>query len=161
ADRTALDPQQMQDHFAALNFNDPDIDAQSVVNNFDWMSGGDPIFSDPYGTGGGEYFVVVRNQEGSLGQYRVEVDVPSFPMLGATTAGNQPITDYSPNPAHPTNPTALNNQTTYLSPLTGTAALRLNYVNKFTDFVDYFPIQVPAQNNGTVTITTPASNASN
>src|SRR5262249_7745847 len=49
---------------------------------------------------------------------------------------------------------AVNNQATYISPITGTANLNLGYVSSFTDFVGYFPIQVPGTHQGTITVST-------
>ena len=44
--------------------------------------------TDPYRTGGGEYFVVVKNEQGSLGRYSISVDAPAFQPLSANPSTN-------------------------------------------------------------------------
>jgi hypothetical protein len=150
-----LDPQSEQNQFPVLNPDDPDIASQVYINNSTVITQGDPK-GDTYGNGGGAYYVVVRNQQGTQGKYRVEVDTPSFPLLGGTTANNAQLLDYKPAPGDPNEVTALNNQITYLNDANGgSATLHLNYVANFTDFVGYFPIEISADSQGPLTITTP------
>src|SRR5207248_9899819 len=62
------------------------IDAQNYITDFasnlNYAAGDTYPVPDSYGTGGGMYFAVVRNEEGSLGTYRLEVDSTPFPFAG-------------------------------------------------------------------------------
>jgi hypothetical protein len=153
ASNTPLDAQSAQNQFPTLNPDDPDIDSQVYINNSTVVTQGDPK-GNTYGNGGGAYYIVVRNQGGSLGKYQVQVSVPSFPMLGGTSAGNAQITQYRSTTSGVV--TALNNQLTYLDDANGgSTTLHLNYVSNFTDFVGYFPIELSADSQGPLTIATP------
>ena len=153
ASLTPLDPDSERNSFPALSPDDPEIASQVYINNSTVITQGDPK-GNPYGNGGGAYYIVVRNQQGSQGQYRVEVDAPSFPQLGGTSAGNAQITQYQSSTSGVV--TAVNNQMTYLNDADGgSTTLHLNYVANFTDFVGYFPIELSANSQGPLTITTP------
>ena len=109
-----------------------EVDAQVYVNNYDLLR---------YTTGSqahyglnefGMYFAVVKNQEGSTGNYRIEVDAPDFPMLGA--AGTA-ATSFS---------AAKGRTTAYIDPTDGgSVQIRPQFTEDMTDFVGYFPIQLP------------------
>jgi subtilase family serine protease len=120
-----------------------EIDAQTYVNNFDFLryaAGQGSTTSQSYDTGGSMYFVVVKNQEGSKGTYRIEVDAPTFPSLG----GVGPVSSYQD---------AVKGRTAYLSPGSGgPVTLSLGYVASITQFVGYFPVQLPDHHDGTLTV---------
>ena len=115
------------------------IDAQTYVNYFDQIRYDSS--TDPYGTGGGLYYVVVKNQEGTTGNFRLVVDTAPFPILG--NSANPPVNYLD----------ATRGQTVYIPPTTG-GTVRLNaYLGNFPGLVGYFPIQVPAYHAGTVQVT--------
>jgi hypothetical protein len=117
------------------------IDAQIYVNNFEWVKAIQPG-TDPYGTGGGMYFVVVRNEQGTSGDYTIEVDAPPMPVGNA------------------------NKQVTVMPASGGSVALNLPDLHGFVvpgaqvaspveqDYVGYYPIQMPSFHTGTLTVTT-------
>lgn len=155
ASRLPLDPQSEANHFLGLDPNDPAVDAQVFLNNPDVIRQGDPGGGNPYGTGGGSFYIVVRNQEGSQGKFRIEVDTPSFPLLGGAPDSGNTLSTYQSQ--FPGATSAVNNQLTYLNEANGgSAQLHLNYVAGFTDFVGYFPIQIPANHTGPFTVTAPS-----
>jgi hypothetical protein len=134
------------------------IDAQTYVNDFDVlafassvndMSRADYPYSrfttTPETRSGGFYYVVVKNEQGTTGQYRIEVDAPSFPLLSG--GGNPPIGSFA---------AAKNGQTTYL-PQDDFNAVSLDfpYVEAISEFVGYFPIQFPDYHDGTFKVTPP------
>jgi hypothetical protein len=145
------------------------IDAQSYVNDFDlfrYSDDGDQATFGDYVTGGGMYYVVVRNQEGSQGKYRIEVNTADFPLLGGQAPGTLPINEYRDdafpngnanlyNPPIPAVP-AYTNQAAYIPADGGTVELKLNYIETFRGFVGYFPVQLPNYHNGALTITSQA-----
>ena len=129
------------------------IDAQTYINDFDTIDydfGGDNLGhgpdADPYHTRGGQYFVVVKNEEGTQGRYRIEVDAPTFPPLG----GTNPLPPDLNNDAYQR---ATQNQVAYISPTAGGAAtLQMHFTEAFPEFLGYFPIQVPEAHDGTLTL---------
>jgi streptogramin lyase len=108
--------------------------SQSYVNNFDalkYTAGNfDGGLTDFYGTGGGEYYVVVKNSEGSVGQYKLVVDTGSPPLTG--NLGQ--VAYLSPNPSN------------------GTASMNLTFASSYSKNIEYFPIQVPAYHTGRLKI---------
>lgn len=111
------------------------IDDQTIVNDFDLLAYGPLNTEDQYGTNGGMYYVVVKNEQGTQGRYRIEVDVQSFPLLGSTEGG-----DYYD---------ALEAQAAYIPPAVGgSVALVVPYVESIKEFVGYFPVQVPDYHDG-------------
>jgi GEVED domain/CARDB len=111
------------------------LDDQTHVNFFDQIEHSNSGF---YLTGGGEYYVVVKSEEGTLGDYRIEVDAQPFPLLGQGST-------YS---------AARTANVIYL-PVTGTtsqASFSVPYVQGVTRFVGHFPIQVPEFHNGTLQV---------
>jgi hypothetical protein len=116
------------------------IDAQSFINDFNIMKYTQPN-TDPYSTGGGMYFVVVRNEQGSTGNYTIEVDTPPMPLGDANT-----------------------NLTTYMPMKGGTISLNLPDLQPYyyptvdangagyQSYLGYFPIQMPAYHHGTLTV---------
>jgi hypothetical protein len=123
------------------------VDAQVIVNDYETLQYGIP--NNPYRDAsdfnrpsGGMYFVVVKNQEGSLGRYRVEVDAPNFPQLGGISATTVP--SYV---------NALANQAAYLPQDGNALQLKLNYTDSFNEFVGMFPVQMPAFHTGTLSVT--------
>ena len=110
------------------------IDAQSYINTFEVIdyddpgSVSDPLYppdTDPYGTQGGMYFVVVKNEEGSQGPYRIEVDVPDFPVEARYLPSVEDL------PGQPVR-----------------VDLSIPEVASITDYVGWFPIQVPNHHDG-------------
>ena len=112
-----------------------EIDAQIVINNLPLLEYNGAL--DQYGTGGGWYIVAVQNEEGSGGQYQLEVDAPDFQPLGQTG---------------PTFGAATMGSRTYLSEETGGALVAAPYIADIRDFVGYFPVQIPDDHDGTLTI---------
>jgi len=111
------------------------IDDQTYVNDFDLLGYTTP--HNQYETNGGMYYVVVKNEQGTQGRYRIEVDVPSFPLLGDIAAGGYADAQTA--------------ETTYVPPATGgSVVLTLPYVEDIPEFVGYFPVQVPEYHNGTL-----------
>lgn len=116
-----------------------EIDAQTFINDFDGLKYTQPG-TNPYGTGGGMYFVVVRNQEGSQGKYTIEVDTPAMPLRGNNSG-----------------------QVTYVPP---NGSIQLNLADAsnfpvpgvdpgnavFQDSLGYFPVQMPNFHDGFLTI---------
>jgi hypothetical protein len=109
------------------------IDSQSFVNDSDFLAydvGEGCNAGLCYGTGGGMYFAVVKNQEASLGAYRIEVDAPSF--LLPDTALIPPGTG-------------------------GSVAINAGEAGGIVDFLKYYPIQLPDYHQGTLEVSTPFS----
>ncbi len=116
------------------------IDAETFINNVDYLKY-TQTGTDPYGTGGGMYFVVVRNQEGSQGQYILEVDTAPMPLQGTSA-----------------------NLVTAIPSQGGTVQLNLASTSKFLvpnadpgnqvtqDALAYFPVQIPNYHNSAVTV---------
>lgn len=113
------------------------IDAQIHINDFDLLGYSNP--NNPYGTGGGEYYIVVKNEQGTQGQYHIEVDAQSFPELGGTNL-----------PADNTYPDALKSQVANLT--NGPVTLSARYIGNINQFVGYFPIYIPDNHGSTLTI---------
>jgi len=104
------------------------IDDQTYINDFDALA---------LGSQGAMYYVVVKNEQGTQGRYRIEVDVPSFPLLGSIAAGG-----YADAQAA---------EAAYVPPATGgSVVLTIPYVEDIPEFVGYFPVQVPDYHNGTL-----------
>ena len=107
------------------------VDAQTYVNDFDLLAyeTGQGCSTACYGaSGGGMYFAVVKNQEGSLGRYQLEVDAPSF-ML---------------------------NEVAVVPPSRG-GTVRMNAAEaaSVTQFVGYYAIQLPDYHDGSLSLNTP------
>ena len=105
--------------------------SQIYVNNFGALQYGNA--TDFYGTGGGEYYVVVKNSEGSVGSYKLVVDTGAMPLTGSS-GSNRQVAYLPPNPAY------------------GTSSMSLTFAPSYSKNIEYFPIQVPAYNNGTVEV---------
>jgi hypothetical protein len=117
------------------------IDAESYVNDYRLL---DYTPSDlngrPKGFAfGGEYYVVVKGQEGTTGSYRLVVDTPGMPLLGNTTNG-------SPGPSE-------QGQVAYISPTTGGTVALNAYLGDVPGLIGYYPIQVPAYHTGPLSVT--------
>jgi hypothetical protein len=111
------------------------IDDQTYVNDFDLLGYKAP--HNQYETNGGMYYVVVKNEQGAQGRYRIEVDVPSSPLLGGIAAGG-----YADAQAA---------EATYIPPDSGgSVVLTLPYVEDIPEFVGYFPVHVPEYHNGSL-----------
>ena len=109
------------------------IDDQTYINDFDALA---------LGSQGPMYYVVVKNEQGTQGRYRIEVDVPSFPLLGGTDSD-----DYAD---------ALVAEAAYIPPHTGGAAeIDIAYVAEIAEFVGVFPVQVPDYHDGVLDFTSP------
>ncbi len=123
-----------------------EIDAQAYVNDFEMLKyspGQGCAVGSCYGTGGGMYFAVVKNEQGTQGRYRLEVDTASFPLLGGV----------NPTPAVPDQAfaQATKDPIAWIHPsIGGSLNLQLRYLERFTDFVGYFPVQLPDNHDGTL-----------
>ena len=109
------------------------IDAQSYINDFDFFlaydNGVGCLAGACYGTGGGSYFAVVKNQEASVGRYQIEVDAPSFTL--PDTAIIPPDTG-------------------------GHLTLDATSAGGISGFLGYYPIQLPDYHDGSLGIDTPS-----
>jgi hypothetical protein len=121
------------------------IDAQNYINDFDLVRYSSADFdsppnvdTDPYGTGGNLYYVVVKNQEGTQGRYKLVVDTASMPLVGINppTGGGNPYLN------------ATRGQVAYIPPAAGGSILLNAYLGKSPGLVGYFPIQVPDYHTG-------------
>jgi hypothetical protein len=126
------------------------VDAQTYINDFSLLSY--PVTDSPYANNtespyapnpsGNLYYVVIKNQEGTLGRFKLVVDTAPMPLVGNTSA--LPYSFYQK---------VLNSQTAYIPPTTGgTIALDVYFGLNYPGLVGYFPIQVPAYHNGTLSV---------
>ena len=92
--------------------------------------------------------VVVKNQEATQGKYKLVVDTASFPLLGV-----------NPAPSTPPYPGLQSGQVAYIPPATGGSVDLNGYFGNFPGMIGYYPIQLPAHNTGTLTVSAPVANA--
>ena len=121
ADRTLVDDQ------TYINYFDPIVYSQaspSSGNNF-------------YLTEGGAYYVVVKNEQGTVGDYKIEVDTAAFPLLG--DAFRYDLARKGEVVQLPWNNGA-NTQ----------ALFRFPYIDGVERFVGYIPLQLPEFHDGTL-----------
>lgn len=125
-----------------------EIDAQTFVNNFeavDFDSPADSLLSVPadftdsggyYDTQGGFFYVVVKNEQGTFGNYEVEVSTEPFPLLDGSASG------YS---------FATGGRTNYFdsNPLT----IQAHHATEAPEALGYYPIQVPDDHTGSLVVT--------
>src|SRR5262249_23701573 len=118
------------------------IDAQILVSDFGfWTADQAPgLPADPYSidTGSGWYYAVVRNQEGSRGNYRIEVDAPSPQLMGNLPSG----TLADPHTG----------QTIYLPSSSPNNTLRADFIERFDQFAGYFPVQLSDYHGATLQV---------
>src|SRR5437870_5115954 len=95
------------------------------------------------------YYVVVKNEQGTKGKYKIEVDAPSFPALGGV----------NPDPANSDCDAycqATHTDIAYIPPVAGgPVPLGLHFVQSFSEFVGYFPVQLPDYHDGTLSVSSP------
>ncbi|MBC8354746.1 MAG: SBBP repeat-containing protein [Planctomycetes bacterium] len=117
------------------------IDAQTYINDSDAIQY--PPSPPKSSSGGGfMYYVVVKNQEASLGKYRLEIDAPNFARRVIT------------------------NQTTdtvaYLDPVNGGAVnINIDDIEDYPEFVGYYTIQVPDRHDGSLAVVSALSTTQN
>jgi hypothetical protein len=115
------------------------IDAQTYINDFGLIgyAGND----NPYGGAGGNlYYVVVKNQEGTRGRFKLVVDTAPMPLVGDVSSPS----DYYNATSH--------GKVVYIPPATGGQTVFNAYLGNYPGLVGYFPVQVPANHNGTVVV---------
>jgi hypothetical protein len=127
------------------------IDAQVYVNDFNLLKYDEKDDTNTNYFPSGEYFAVVRNQEGSAGKYRIDVNTAPFPLRDGVNPGNN-----DPNPYFP----ATNGKVAYLPVTGGSLTFTLNDINLYHGFAGYYPVQVPPQHNGTLTVLSDTENVS-
>jgi hypothetical protein len=137
ADRSRIDAQSYINDSTLLQYTADDFDSGSMA--------------DSYGTGAGEYFVVVKGQEGTTGTYRLVVDTPSMPVLGANPAQESEGNAYL---------RAENAQAANISPTTGGTIALNAYFGDVPGLIGYLPIQVPAYHTGLLNVSSYAGFAS-
>ncbi len=133
------------------------IDAQSYINDFDILafdiSGSNLMREDyPYGANsysvsarksGGFYYAVVKNEQGTKGQYRIEVDAPNFPLLGnfEKTIPTETVTF---------NKALTRGELTYFQPIGGSATLSsgVAFTESIAEFAGYYPLAIPDYHGG-------------
>ncbi len=118
------------------------LDDQTYVNYFDPIGYGQTTPSagnDFYLTEGGAYYVVVKNEQGTVGDYRIEVDTAPFPLLG--NAATYDLARQGNVVQLPWNTTASTQ-----------ASFSLPYVEGVDRFVGYVPLQLPEFHDGTLQI---------
>ena len=122
--------------------NRSQIDDQTYVNYFDavgYVQTTPSSGNNFYLTDGGAYYVVVKNEQGTVGDYRIEVDTASFPLLGhAATYDLARIGNVVQLPWNTTTSTQ--------------ATFSLPYVEDVERFVGYVPLQLPEFHDGTLQI---------
>ncbi|MEM7315868.1 MAG: hypothetical protein AAF497_22260, partial [Planctomycetota bacterium] len=113
------------------------IDDQTYVNNFNELTYGES--ASTYDTGGGYYYAIAATEQGTTGDYRIEVDAENFPRIGDessySAARRSQVIQFPPN------------QSGLIS-----TAVSLPYVEAIEDFVGVIPIQMPAYHDGTLQV---------
>ncbi|MEM7313844.1 MAG: hypothetical protein AAF497_11900, partial [Planctomycetota bacterium] len=113
------------------------IDDQSYINNFNAISYGE--IEANYETGGGLYYVVVKNEQGTIGDYRIDIDATPFPLLGDATnldaARKSEVIHLQPNQQSSTS-----------------ATIDLPYIDNIREFLGFIPIQLPPFHDGTLVV---------
>ncbi len=118
------------------------IDDQTRVNYFDPIAYSQTVpgaANNFYLTKGGAYYVVVKNEQGTVGDYTIEVDTQPFPLLG--NAATYDLARKGDVVQLPWNGTT-NTQATFSLP----------YIQGVDRFVGYVPLQLPVFHNGTLQI---------
>jgi hypothetical protein len=116
------------------------IDAQVYATDFEttlkYAAG-----PNPFGTGGGMYFAVVRNEGGSQGAYRLEVDTAPFPLAGDAQGHvtTFPVSGGTVPVAIPDLTSFVNAEPSHNNPVHQT-------------YVGYFPVQMPNYHTGTLLV---------
>ena len=102
---------------------------------------------EPYENGGGEYFVIVKNEQGSLGRFSVTVTGPAFQPLSANPSGDGNL--YQAATQGPLNDVPASGSLTINLPFLNNPSFETTLTN---EFLGYYPLQLPLYHGTVLTV---------